>query len=301
MRVFVAGGTGFVGPAIVRAFLAAGHDVTALVHHESGALPAADARLRFVAGDVTDPASYASAVDGHDAFVHLVALRRAFPRRGLTFDRLHTMAARGAIAAAYAAGVRRFLYMSAVGVRQGGTDYQRTKWESEEALKASGLRWTIFRPTFVTGVKEGAAQGFDQEFARIARRAPALPDFGGGRFVIRPIAKRDVAAAFVAALERPVAIGKTYELAGPDAVTWREYLRTLCRTLRIRRALAPVPRGFILPVARVFERFAWFPASRDELAMLMEGADADPAPAVRDLGLDLMPWRDALREALASE
>lgn len=295
MRVFVTGGTGFVGPAIVRAMLAARHEVTALVHRDRGALPA-DPRLTVAHGDVTRPDTFAEAVRGHDAVVHLVALRRGKPE---DFERLHVQATRHVLDAAQAAGVRRFLHMSAHGVERRSTPYQRTKLEAEELVQGSVLAWTIFRPTFITGPPEGKAQGFDQEFAAIARSNPVLPNFAGGTFRLQPIAKRDVAAAFTRALDEPKAAGKTYVLAGPEAITWEEYLRRLNEALGLKRPLAPVPKWAILPAASLLGRFSWFPASHDELQMLFEGHAGDSSEAARDLGLAWQGHREMLREALA--
>lgn len=295
MRVFVTGGTGFVGPAIVRALLAARHEVTALVHRSRGTLPE-HPQLRTVQGDVTDAASFAPHLAGHDAVIHLVALRRGRPEE---FERLHVQATRHVLAAAKAAGARRFLHMSAHGVERRGTPYQRTKLQAEELVQGSGLAWTIFRPTFVSGPAEGEAEGFDQEFARIARAAPVLPNFAGGAFLLQPVAKRDVALAFVRALDEPKADHQVYVLAGAEAITWRQYLGRLNEALGLKRPLAPVPALAILPLASLLGRFSWFPASHDELQMLFEGHAGDNTPAARDLALSWLPHREMLREALA--
>lgn len=297
MRVLVTGGTGFVGPAIVRALVAEDHEVTALVHRSRGTLEPGP-RLRLVEGDVTEAASLTKALAGHDAVVHLVALRRGRPAE---FERLHVEATRNVLAAAKQSGARRFLHMSAHGVERQGTPYQQSKARAETLVKSSGLAWTIFRPTFVTGPAEGKAGGFDQEFAAIARAAPVLPSFAGGKFLLQPVAKRDVALAFARALTRPRAEGETYVLAGPEALTWDAYLKRLCAALGLKRPLAPVPAWLILPAASLLGGFAWFPASRDELQMLFEGHAGDPADAVRDLGLTLMDHPAMLREAVARE
>lgn len=298
MRVLITGGTGFVGPAIVRSLLAEGHEVTLLIHKTRGPFTEeAPPGLAFAQGDVTRPEGLRAAAQGHDAVVHLVALRRGSPG---DFERAHVDATRNVLAAAKAAGARRFLHMSAHGVKPDGTPYQRTKSRAEALVKESGHAWTIFQPTFITGPPEGKAEGFDQEFARIARSAPALPNFAGGRFLLQPVAKRDVALAFARALAQPASEGKTYVLAGPEALTWEQYLRRLCDVVGVRRPLLPAPAWLLLPVAGLLGGFAWFPASRDELAMLFEGHAGDATEAARDLGLTWTDHRAALEEALAA-
>lgn len=293
MNVFVTGGTGFVGPAIVRALLGEGHDVTVLVHERRGTLPETP-RLRIVEGDLTDASTCAKALGGHDAVVHLVGIRRGSPAE---FERLHVEATRQLLHAARRAGATRVLYMSAHGVERQGTPYQKTKHKAEELVKASGLAWTIFRPTFITGPREGDAGGFDHEFAAIAKSSPVLPSFAGGKFLLQPVAKRDVAMAFARALTRPIAEGKTYVLVGPEALTWDDYLRRLCEVLGLKRPLAPVPGWLILPAAGVLGGLS--PASPDELRMLFEGHAGDAGEAARDLDIVFQDHPAMLREALA--
>jgi len=296
MRVFVTGGTGFVGPAIVRELVASGHDVTVMVHKTRGSLDG-EPGVRFHEGDVFEPSTFAKAVHGHDAIVHLLGLRRAFPGQGRTFEKFHVLGTKNVLEAAREAGARRFLFMSASSVRPDGATYQRTKWQAEELVKASRLDWTIFRPTFITGRKEDKAEGFDQEMARLVK-APLWPSFAGGRFLVQPVAKRDVARAFAKALMGTIAIEKTYFLAGPDTFTWDNYLRALGKLLGKDHPLAPVPKWVALPAAGLFEGFKWFPASQEELAMLFEGHSGNAAQAELELGLKWTPWEEAAREAL---
>jgi uncharacterized protein YbjT (DUF2867 family) len=292
MRVLVTGGTGFVGPAIVRALLGAGHQVTLLVHRDAAPFDPPPPGLSPHHGDVTDLASLGG-LGPHDAVVHLVAIRRGKPA---DFERMHVDATRHVLQAAKDVGARRFVHMSAHGVKPDGVPYQRTKHRAEELVKASGIAWTIFRPTFITGPPEGDAVGADQEFADMARSTPFMPDFGD--FALQPVAKRDVAQAFLAALERDAAIGQTYALAGPDKVTWKEYIRTIEDVIGKPRPFLPAPPWLILPVASVLGGL--LPASHDELAMLVEGHTPDGSPAARDLGVRYTPWRTALEEALAA-
>ena len=288
MKVAVTGGTGYLGPAVVQALLDAGHEVVALEHRRP--VDVADApRLRRVAGDVGDAESLRRAFAGCEAVVHLVAIIREVPRKGVTFERVHVEGARNVVEAAKEVGVRRFLLMSANGVERADTPYFRTKLEMERLVKEAGFAWTVFRPSYIAG---GRAGGFDAQFADIVDKAPVLPLFGGGRFEMMPVSRRDVATAFARALERPVSVGKTYVLVGPERFTWKEYLQKLMRLRRRRKPMMPVPGALIVGVARLAGPL--FPADPDQLRMLMRGNVGDPSEAVKDLGLTLEPWEEAV-------
>jgi uncharacterized protein YbjT (DUF2867 family) len=297
MRVFVTGGTGFVGPAIVRELLGRGHQVTLLVHRSLGPFRGDEAGLNVVHGNVTRPGTFGDAVRGHDAVIHLVALRRG---TAAEYEEMHTEATRSVVNAAQAAGAKRFIYMSAEGVTRQRTPYEKTKVKAEDIVRGSGLGWTIFRPNFMTGPAEDDAGGFDHEFAAMVQGLPLLPSFDGGQFKMQPIAKGDVARAVAVALEWPaVANGKVYPVGGPETITWNAYLRAVGEAMGRSVWLVPIPTWLAKPAATLLGGFDWFPASREELDMLVGDHVEDNAAVQRELGITLTPWKPALRESLA--
>ena len=118
MKVFLTGSTGFVGSYVLQALLDADHDVRALVRpgSEKRLAPASDA-VEIAPGDVTDASSLAALLDGCEAVVHLVGIIREDVDAGATFERVHLGGARNVIDAATAAGVQRFVLMSANGAK----------------------------------------------------------------------------------------------------------------------------------------------------------------------------------------
>ena len=300
MKVAVTGGTGYVGPAVVKEMLAEGHEVVVVEHQRPVPIPD-HARLTRVKGDVRDRASLEAAFAGCDAVAHLVAILRESPRKGVTFQSVHVEGTRNVIEAAKAAGARRLLLMTANDSELRSTPYFETKWQMEQMAKASGLDWTIFRPSYVSGTGEAGADGkgasrgtddsFDEQFARIVDKAPVLPGFSGGRFEIQPVSRRNVAQAFARALARPQTIGRSYVLVGPERMTWNEYLRRLARLRGRTRPIVWTPT----PVVRALAAVApGFPATSDQLKMLVHGSIGDPEPAVRDLDLKLDSWEEAV-------
>ena len=227
--ILVTGGTGFIGPRIVHALRTADRPVRALVRDPAGreAQQLRSWGAELVQGDVTRPADLRTAVEGVDIVVHLVAILTGKPQ---DFERVMSAATRDLVLAAQSAGVRRFVLMSALGTSEQTKDlvpYYNAKWAMEQAVKGSSLEHVIFRPSFVFGEGGGALQ----TFTRLAKLSPVTPIIGSGEQRIQPIWIDDVAAYFEASVDKPEAAGRTFELGGPDIVTWNELWDLLKKTL----------------------------------------------------------------------
>jgi uncharacterized protein YbjT (DUF2867 family) len=295
--ILVTGGTGFVGPKVVRALRDQDRPVRCLVREPS----AGSAELlaawgcELAQGDMTDAASLRRAVEGCEVVVHLVAIRQG---REQEFRRVMEQGTRDLLAAAKEAGARRFVLMSALGTSEETKDlvpYYHAKWESEQAAAGSGLEYVIFRPSFIFG-RDG---GILVTFKRLARIAPVTPVIGSGRQRIQPIWVDDVAAYFAAGVEKAEAAGRTFELGGPDAVTWNELWFRLKRALGIRRPTMHVPVRLMRVNALVTERLPGdIPLTRDLLTMLEHGDNViSNDDAVQTFGLPLVSLDEQLRRA----
>jgi uncharacterized protein YbjT (DUF2867 family) len=296
--ILVTGGTGFVGPKIVHALRERDWPVRCLVRRPSeraaGVLAAWGAEL--TQGDMTDAASLRRAVVGCDTVVHLVAIRQGSREQ---FQRVMEEATRDLVGAAKEAGVRRFVLMSALGTTERTKDlvpYYHAKWEMERTVQSSGLEYVVFRPSFVFG----ADGGILTTFRRLAKLAPVTPIIGSGNQRIQPIWVDDVGAYFAAGVERAEALGRTFELGGPDAVTWNEFWARLKRALGQRRPTVHVPVGLIRVNALLTERLPGnIPLTRDLLTMLEHGDNTvSNDDAVRTFGIALMPLDEQLRRAV---
>jgi NADH dehydrogenase len=296
MRVLVTGGTGFVGPHIVGRLVDDGHTVRVLEHTagSSAALPNQEA----VPGEMTDAESLRRAVAGQDVVVHLVALLSGSPDE---FRRVMEEGTRDLIAAARDEGVQRFVLMSALGASEETKDlvpYYHAKWQMEEDVKSSGLEHVIFRPSFIFGREGGALQ----QFSRIAKLAPVTPIVGPGTQRIQPIWVDDVAAYFAAGVVKPEAANRTFELGGPDAVTWNEFWTRLKQAQGMRRPSLHVPFGLMRVQAAVLEKLPKPPVTRDQLKMLAaEDNVVSNSDAVDTFGLPLVPLDEQLRRGLSKD
>jgi NADH dehydrogenase len=170
--------------------------------------------------------------------------------------------------AARGGGVRRHLQMSALGTRPDATSlYHRTKYRGEEHVRGSGLDWTIFRPSIISGPRDA----FVNMLAGYIRTYPAVPVIGDGRYRLQPISADDVARCFAMALDMPETIGQTYELCGPDRFTYNELLDTIGRVLGKSRVVKlPNPLCVMKLVVPLLQGFSFFPITMDQIAMLVE-------------------------------
>ncbi len=250
----------------------------------------------LVQGDMTDPASVRRAADGAETVVHLVAIRQGRER---DFRRIMVDGTRDLLGAAKDAGVGRFVLMSALGTSEQTKDlvpYFRAKWEMEELVRAAGIPFVIFRPSFVFG-RDG---GILPTFVKLARYSPVTPITGSGKQRIQPIWVDDVAAHFGEGVTGDDVTGNTYELGGPDAVTWNELWARLKRVLGQRRPSIHVPMAVMRANALITERLPGnIPLTRDLLKMLEHGDNVvSNDEAVRTFQLPLLSLDEQLRRAV---
>ena len=243
---------------------------------------------------MTDPASLREAAEGQDVVVHLVAILTGKPEE---FRSVMEQGTRDLLEASRGAGVQRFVLMSALGTTEETKDlvpYYGAKWQMEQDVKASGLEYVIFRPSFVFG-RDGGALG---QFKKIAKLAPVTPIVGPGTQRIQPIWVDDVAAYFAAAVEKPEAANRTFELGGPDVVTWNEFWSRLKQAQGSHRPSLHLPFGLMRMQAAVLEKLPKPPVTRDQLKMLAAGDNVvTNSDAVDTFGLPLVPLDEQLRRA----
>lgn len=295
MTVLVTGGTGFVGPHVVHALRAREAPVRALVREPARAGRLSAWGVELAAGDVGDAASLRAACEGVDTVVHLVAIIRG---SRADFERVMEQGTRDLVAAARAAGVRRFVLASALGLDERTKDavpYYAAKWEMERTVRESGIEHVILRPSFVFA-RDG---GVLPTFVRLARYAPVTPIVGPGTQRLQPIWVEDLAETFARSVAEPGAANRTFELGGPDAPTWNEFWARLKRVLGSRRPSIHVPFAVMRVQAALTERLPGAPVSRDQLTMLALGDNVVTDPgAAETFGLQLVPLDEQLRRAV---
>ena len=301
MKVFVTGGSGFVGREILWQLHEAGHAIR-LLSRRGGSDEVRQLayrhRAEVIDASADSVASLTTAMRGCDAVIHLVGIISETKRN--TFQQVHVDLTRSVLAAATAAGVKRFIHMSALGAKAGARSrYHQTKWQAEELVRNSGLAWTIFQPSVIYGRDDG----FVNLLAGICRWSPVIPIFGPGTNQLQPVAVENVARAFVGALDSAASIGAIYELCGPEVFTmnqlWAEVLRAIGRRRRcihLPMALARMQVGCLEIGASLVGRAS--PLTRDQLLMLEEDNTGDPSKAANDFQLSAPSFADGIAKYL---
>lgn len=266
--VCVLGGTGFVGRALVAQLAGEGHSVKVLTRDRTGnrdllVLPT----VRLVHADVHDRTVLEREFRDSTVVVNLVGiLNERRPGHGQReFRRVHAELPAKVIAACKAAGVQRYLHMSALKADsgRGPSHYLRTKGEAEDMIRrecaTSGPEFVIFQPSVIYGPQDR----FVNRFAAILRVVPGFLPLACADAKFAPVYVMDVAAAFARGLDLEAAAGRSYPLCGPDVMTLGEIVGSAARTLDLRRRIVPLPRWLSRLQAAVMDFVPGKPFSTD--------------------------------------
>ena len=242
--ILVAGGTGFIGSAVVRRLLRDGGDVTVMSAHPGRRSRGDGARVAL--GDVQRPETLRAAVAGADVVVQALTFPTfpvEKPSKGYTFEEFEHRGTERLVRAAAEGGVRRYVYVSGVGAAPGAEKvWHRAKWAGERAVLGSSMSACVLRPSWVYGAGDRALN----RFVAFARRGPAVPVIGDGLQRVQPVFVEDLAevVARAAAVDGPTGV---FEVGGPEVMTMNDVLAEVLRALGRRKRLVHLPP--VLPKA----------------------------------------------------
>ena len=238
--ITIVGGSGFVGRHIVQALARRGYRIRVACrrpdlagHVQPLGTPG---QIMPVQANVRYPESVAAACEGAFAVINLTGV--LYSSGAQSFDAVHVFGAEACAKAAKAAGARILIQMSAIGADANSTSaYARSKAEGEARARANFPAATILRPSIVFGPEDG----FFNRFAALSRFTPILPLIGGGETKFEPVFVGDVAEAVARIIDKGKADARTYELGGPEILSFKSLMQFTLDTIGRKRLLVPVP------------------------------------------------------------
>jgi nucleoside-diphosphate-sugar epimerase len=289
--VLVTGASGFIGSALVPRLVTEGYVPRLLLRRTPS--PPPPAPVEVVVGDVTDAETVRRAMAGAEAAVHLAAATSSGRIDPAVAFRVNVGAASALVAASRATGARlialstQHVYLPRPGL------YGRTKRMADRIFLDSGVPVIMLRPSLVYGP---GTRGVFVKLAGLVRQLPVIPVIGPGTWRMRPVFLDDLVDVIVELLARPDLAGRTYDLGGPDVVTYNEFLYAICASAGRR------PRTFHLP-ASVSYALAWVlerllpkpPLTTENVAGARYDARCDPRALERDLRPPATALSDGLR------
>jgi uncharacterized protein YbjT (DUF2867 family) len=300
--IAVIGGTGFIGGAIVAELVRRGEPVIVISHSSAKPLKVAGQSVEVRRADVADRGSLLVAFKGVDCVVGAAQFKgfpNQNPRQGLTFEAVDHQGTVNAVAAARENGVTKYVYISGAGAAADSDKvWYRAKWGAEQAVRNSGLEYTIVRPSWVYGPGDNALNKY---VGFVKSPLPVVPVIGNGRQRLMPVFVNDVAR--VAAEGAVGSLVGVFEIGGPELLTMDQVIRTVEQVVGKKKPLVHQPAA----VARLlFSPKALWPAL--PLPLTPEGVTFATMDAVCDNSallaampsLRLTPLREALATYLGS-
>jgi len=291
--ILITGGTGFVGGHLVNRLSQEKIRSRCLIRKSSNIEKLKKPGIDLAFGDLTDEESLKKALEGVDTVVHLVGI--IVEKKGATFEIIHTQGTRNLVKACKKAGVRRFIYISALGARENARSrYHITKWEAEQAVIKSGMEYVIFRPSIMIG-KGGE---FITMLTKIVQEAPVVPIIDG-KSKVQPIYVENTIECVIKSLIEPKIKNRIFEISGPYQITYRELFLTLMDVLRIKKLSIQIPIWLMWPAAYILERLIEKPPiTTQQLIMLQEDNICDIKEMQEVFNIHLISLKEALQTFL---
>jgi nucleoside-diphosphate-sugar epimerase len=285
MKIFVTGATGFTGSRVVPLLLKSGYAVRCLYRASSDRSALAGLDIEWALGDVSDLQSLTSAMQGTDALVNVASLG---------FGHADSI-----VSAAKNAGIQRAVFISTTAIfTQLNAGSKKVRVAAELAIETSGLKYTILRPTMIYGSPRDRNMW---RLIRFMRISPIIPIFGDGKYLQQPIYVDDVAQALVSCLSNDNTIGKSYNIAGKQALSYNDVIDTIAKRMNKRVWKIHVPSKPVVSLLRFFERMRFpFPIKAEQVLRLNENKDFSYLEAQKDFGFSPLSFEEGIGSELSS-
>ncbi len=282
MRIAVFGGTGFVGYQLVKFLLKKKFELSLLVRPASKNNVDFDGEVKIVSGSVDSEKAIKETIKDSDYVIYNIGILEESPKEGATFEELQYQSAKRVIDISRAKSIKKFILMSANGIDQNCTKYQKTKLAAEKHLKNSGLTYTIFRPSVIFGNPHGRMEFATQLFNEMINTPIPAVNFISSlspklnSVKLSPVHIEDVIEAFFVALKSDATNNQIYALGGPDELNWGRIIELLMSVTNKKKIMIPVPIIIMKITTLLFSWLKMLPVSYDQIVMLEQGNTADP-------------------------
>ncbi len=291
-RIAVTGSTGFVGKYLVPALLERGNTVNAFCRRADRGKPLKVAGADLVVGDLMQPPTLVRALKGCEAVIHLAAVADSSDED--LNHQINVVGSRNLVAAAREVGLTRILNVSSTCAGRKLQDaYGRTKQEAEAEFAAPSLAVTHLRPTMIYG---HGSKEFDL-FAQVVAKFSRVPIPGRGKSLMRPVFVHDFVDFVLRLLDSPETAGRTYDVAGPEPLSFDDFIYVLGRAQGTESRALHVPAPLAIGGARILGRLQRHPfINVDQVMAFLQDTEVDIQPARRDLAWDPRPLEEGLAE-----
>jgi uncharacterized protein YbjT (DUF2867 family) len=265
LNIVILGATGFVGRALVSRLQQSGHNITILSRNlNAHLLRLLPPTVKQINVDVYDLERLQHVIQGADVAINLVGILNEQGDNGRGFHRAHVELTQTLIQACKNAGVNRLLQMSSLNAGRGESYYLKSRGEAEQAVKQSGLAWTIFEPSVIFGIGDGLFTRFGQ----LLKLAPVMP-LARADAKFAPVYIGDVVQAFHQAISDKKTIGEVYELYGDEVFTLKQIVRMAAQQLGLKTLIIPLPDMLGRLQAMAFDFVPGKPFSSDNFRSLL--------------------------------
>lgn len=293
--LLVIGGTGYVGGYILEALggKMPNNQVRVMSRDRASLEKLAAQGYETAEGNVTSLNETRKAMQGVDTVIHLTAIIREVPSKGQTYDAVMGKGTENMVDAAKDAGVKRIIFMSALGAENMSTGYYKNKIRGEKAVKESGIPYVIFRPSIQIG-PGGEFVGLLKQLTML----PVVPVLGPGDYPMQPVYVRDVARYVVQALDDPRFTNQTFEVGGPETFEYNKMLEQTLSARSKKGLLFHAPLFLVRPMIPLISKIMPTLITEDQFTMLLEGSATKENRIAELGGFEQTPFRKAIHIAL---
>jgi len=280
MKIFVTGATGFTGSRVVPLLLKEGHQVRCLYRPSSDRSFLPQPEIEWVTGDLSDSESLSKAMQGTDALINIASLG---------FGHADSI-----ITAAKNAGIKRAIFISTTAIfTKLNAKSKKVRVAAELTIESSGLKYTILRPTMIYGSPRDRNMW---RLIRLMKISPIVPIFGDGKYLQQPIFVDDVAQAVVSCLTNDKTIGKSYNIAGKQALTYNQVIDTIAKQMNKRIWKIHIPSKPVVGLLTLFEKIRIpFPIKAEQVLRLNEDKAFSYEEASRDFGFSPRSFEEGIK------